>query len=1130
MTPRKLSRPGVLVLTIALVMSAVESGASGVGSLGPFPGISRNSSPHRSMPNPDAPALKSFMSGDPAGTRLAAGQWPLNVRIGVVRVQFQPDNNHRTTGSGVWGDIPFFTFDDSRPGTIVQDMTIDSRAKIYVQRNILWASQYYRAVSRDKVILEVPDTLTDISAIYTMDHEMAEYGADDDYSLRTSRLAVDAIKAADAEMDYSKYDVIFVFHAGAGQHTDFVPDTPDDIHPVSINHHLLREILADGDPGYRGIATNDFNPDGSPHFVKYVEIFPETAVQDWDQTGNEQGALQGLLGVIVHEMGHYFGLPDLYDTFVGTRPTIGFYCLMATGFYNSVSRIPCHPSAWCKVLLGWEEPVVVNTDIRDIPLKAGALLGEGVRVIKVPITSTEYYLIENRLRDENFNDRFDFGERGGNNFPDILLDDYQLDDGRYAEFDWSIPNTLGLGLPDNMDSTSIARLGSGVLIWHIDEEVIRRKFARDLTLNFVNTESEHLGVALIEADGIRHMIEPFPASLDPGFGSPFDVFGGAVPGVKSLDRGNLNLVFGPRTNPSSRSYTGLPSNIEISGFRSVTVQPGAPVVDSLVAVDVRFNVVRDGRHIPHTLDGWPRITGGTTTKSSPLVINIDPRVPGADVVQATDDGRIYLALASGGGGIAVAMDDSLAGSPAAGDIDGDGFPDLVAATVRGTIYAWRLETGGSLTLLPGWPVRIPGRITATIVLADLNGDGALEVILGNRNGVTGSQLFAIEGDGSHMQGWPVNLDGEVGAGAAVLHGVSLAARALYVGTLDGRLLAFGNSGAKIFEANLGAPLETAPVVGRFGLPGVSETERVCAFARDGSIWSLDALDGTIAEGWPVRTGGSCLAGGAIGDVDGDGLNELVVPVDFSDNRDPGRQELHILKFNGANQTGYPVRITADELYADPGFFAAPVLADLDGRTGQEIILSTRSRLVAVYRADGSNRPWERYPVGSGAVAAPVPVDLDGDGLLDLLCADGEGFLYAWATGSERLGPQWAGLGNGPARTGASRVAQTAQAPVAGETLIDRLTYVYPNPLRGESARVVYQLGRDDVRRVTVSVLTSSGETVSRIEGGTVAAAGLPNEVVWEAGRYASGVYIVLIEAESAGGGTARLVRKLAVIK
>ncbi|HLA40658.1 MAG TPA: M6 family metalloprotease domain-containing protein, partial [Candidatus Glassbacteria bacterium] len=436
-----------------------------------------------------------FMKGNPAGTGLAATLWPRHYRIGVVRVEFPPDDNPATTGNGTWGDIPFFTFADDTSGVIVEDPTIDSRSKLYIQRNLVQVSEYYEAVSLGKVLFDVPDS-ADISKIYTMSKEMAEYGKDDDYSLRTSNLAVEAVQAADAELDYSKYDVMMVFFAGSGQHTDFDEKSPDDIHPVSINHILLREILADGDPSYQGIASNDRKPDGSPFYVQFVQMFPETAVQDWEVAGNPQGALQGLLGVICHELGHYFGLPDLYDTYVGTRPTLGFYALMAVGFYNSVSRIPCHPMAWSKIFLGWEEPLVVSGDVRNVLLKATELAADGLpHVIKVPISSTEYFLVELRLRDQNFNNKFDYNETGGNFFPDVMEDDYRLPDGSLAEFDWSIPNVLGPGLPA-MSSADSARLGSGVLIWHVDEEVLRENFRSDLTLNYVNTEPQHLGIDL----------------------------------------------------------------------------------------------------------------------------------------------------------------------------------------------------------------------------------------------------------------------------------------------------------------------------------------------------------------------------------------------------------------------------------------------------------------------------------------------------------------------------------------------------------------------------------------------------------------------------------------------------------
>ena len=1137
----KKNRPRLFksIILSFLLLSAGDLSAIDFTSLPPFKGAALKIIPSRSWPNPDAPAFREFMSGKPAGAGLAAVAWPRRVRIGVVRVDFQPDNNKATTGNGTWGDIPFFTFKDTNSGEVIQDLTVDSRSKNYIQQNILFAAEYYEEVSQGKVLLAVPGE-SDISEIYRLPKEMAEYGKNDDYSLRISNLAVDAIKIADSEMDYSKYDLIMVFHAGSGEHTDFVPDTPDDIFPVSINRELLREVLYEGDPDYKGIPTNDRNPDGSPFYVTYVPVLPETAVQDYDLPAGKDGvkpnwpsgALQGLLGPIVHELGHYFGLPDLYDTYVGTRPTVGFFSVMGAGFYNSMSRIPCHPEAWSKVYLGWITPTVVTGDLQNIVLQATELWSEGVKVIKVPISSTEYFLLENRLRDRNFNNRFDFNERGNNFFPDVMTDDYRLPDGTFAEFDWSLPNVLGENVPEEMrgDSVIAARLGSGVLIWHIDEEVIRRNFKSDLTVNFVNTEPYHLGVGLEEADGVEHLLEAKPATLDPGFGSPFDVYGGGVAGVKSLELGNLNLLFGITTNPGSVSYTGMPSNIEISGFRSATVSPGEPVVDSLLGLDIRFNAVAEGPQLPHPLAGWPHVLGTGSASSSPLVVDLDPVSPGSEAVQVTDDGRVYLAASTGEGFFVGSAGDSVLNSPAAGDINGDGIPEVVVATAHGSIFAWTLRKEPLLEPLPGFPLRLPGSFSASPVLGDLDSDGRLEIIIANKSGGSGSQLFAVNGSGGHLGGFPINLENEVQASAAVYYGVSGVVEAIYIGTVTGKLFAFDRTGRELFNHDLKAPILAAPVSGRMGLPGESEQLQICAFTADGSIWCLDSL-GNVEPGWPVRTGGTCLAGGALGDADGDGLNELAVPVDFPDTLQPGHHWLYVLEYNASSTPGYPVPVNAGEVYQEKRFLSAPTLADINNDGVQEVILSSRGRLALAFSSRSLPLPAARFIVGSDALASPVPADLNGDGVLDILLADGEGYLYAYSTGSKNLETQWAGLGGGPTRSGLSLRVQRNPGPASSEKiLLEEFSYVYPNPVRDSRAHVVYRLGTGDVDRVNIDIFTTSGEIVARLEGSTAAAEGLANEVVWEAEKQASGVYVLLIKAHSRTRGEAKIIRKIAVIK
>lgn len=118
------------------------------------------------------------------------------------------------------------------------------------------------------------------------------------------------------------------------------------------------------------------------------------------------------LGVVVHELGHSMGLPDLYsyqasdsglsDTFVGA------WDLMATGSWNPSGQgtSPSHPTTWCKIQLHWIKPTqIVNISQSDIQN------GHNVTVFLDPQESSDqnlatrillnngtYYLIEDRQK------------------------------------------------------------------------------------------------------------------------------------------------------------------------------------------------------------------------------------------------------------------------------------------------------------------------------------------------------------------------------------------------------------------------------------------------------------------------------------------------------------------------------------------------------------------------------------------------------------------------------------------------------------------------------------------------------------------------------------------------------------
>lgn len=104
----------------------------------------------------------------------------------------------------------------------------------------------------------------------------------------------------------------------------------------------------------------------------------------------------GNIGVFCHELGHVFGLPDLYDYDMDSAGT-GSWDLMAGGSWNNGGLTPSHPVGWCKATLGWVNPLPVSSSLKSVTLKPSILYPE---IYRLPAgrNEKEYFLIENRRR------------------------------------------------------------------------------------------------------------------------------------------------------------------------------------------------------------------------------------------------------------------------------------------------------------------------------------------------------------------------------------------------------------------------------------------------------------------------------------------------------------------------------------------------------------------------------------------------------------------------------------------------------------------------------------------------------------------------------------------------------------
>jgi immune inhibitor A len=201
-------------------------------------------------------------------------------------------------------------------------------------------------------------------------------GTSDDYGWgsypqNAQKLVVDAVALADPYVDFSSYATggqvqgLFVIHAGPGAETD--PSHEDWIwsHMWALNENA---VTVDG------VTVNLYSME------------PEYTWSAGDST----------VGIFCHEYGHVLGLPDLYDTDYSSEG-LGNWSLMAGGSWNGSSGTsPAHPDAWCKIELGWIDPVVQTTNETGASIPRVEDNAVAYQLWTNGAIGTEYFLLENR--------------------------------------------------------------------------------------------------------------------------------------------------------------------------------------------------------------------------------------------------------------------------------------------------------------------------------------------------------------------------------------------------------------------------------------------------------------------------------------------------------------------------------------------------------------------------------------------------------------------------------------------------------------------------------------------------------------------------------------------------------------
>lgn len=229
---------------------------------------------------------------------------------------------------------------------------------------------------------------------------------------RAAELVAEAVRAADATIDFSKYDndgdgyvdAVIIVHQGMGA------ESTGDLSDIWA-HRWTLSAARKGPVWVDGVWVNDYTMQAEECW-RWKDVKAMSSI-----------------GVFAHEFGHALGLPDLYDT-DSSSEGVGNWCLMGGGSWNwtnGAGDTPAHMSAWCKWFLGWVSPTLVRGIHEGRQFHAAADSGDVVQLLPNPNGPSDW-------------DRWGGGEG-----------EYFLVENRYK-------TGFDAGLP-----------GSGLAIWHIDE-------------------------------------------------------------------------------------------------------------------------------------------------------------------------------------------------------------------------------------------------------------------------------------------------------------------------------------------------------------------------------------------------------------------------------------------------------------------------------------------------------------------------------------------------------------------------------------------------------------------------------------------------------------------------------------
>lgn len=861
---------------------------------------------------------------------------PETLRVLAVMVDFVEDNDGRTTGTG--------KFDLSTPDSIIDS---PPHNKEYFGDHLLFLENYWRKVTNGKLIVKAEI----LDSVFHLPHQMQFYSPPRSSATfaEIGQLVNDTWRLVDSltlDLQFSNYNSFCIFHAGAGRDIDLVSvygydPTPYDLPSIYLGLNGLKEIFGSS---YRGVSV-----DSGQFYIANSMVLPETENRKLQSIGGTSLLQLGINGLLVGSFGSYLGLPDLFNTKTGKSGIGRFGLIDGQSMFSWSGLFPPEPSAWEKYFLekkfnlGMLNIIDVppGETIADIP---SVSLTDLDTIYRVPISSREYFLVENRNRDALKNGSTVTMQFNGQTIEKYFPRDttkYNAFDQRAVfgvvtdidEFDWSLPGGV----------TKEGKFyDGGILVWHVDENVIDQ----NLVNNSVNANPNRRGVDLEEADGSQDIGQTY-GFLSAGSGSEDGT---------SLDfwfDGNIAPVykneFGINTHPNSMSYDRANSHITIKDFTQRSPRMSTKIIL--------------GDDVVKPLPGFPKFIGSKAANQAPQII----------------DGRIFI---SNGDSIFVFLPDGRSGTT---------NPDGLFSPIGGTFPI----TCKSI-FVPGDYIGVKDSSAYVFRTYDINNDLIIDSIrvsdtISNNSVITTSVVSLMP-----IGIWP-GVTGPRFYFGDKSGNVRIKPPDASVKISNSPIISLSVFGENDFICSTAESLHQ--VSKGFALPiksdnwdavtvnsSLSHSLYYASADIGGNIIILVSSDFSWSKTITINDGK--ISGIAIADLDKDGSRDVVVSA--------GRK-IYAFNHNGFMLDHFP--ITVSDTITSP-----PIIADVDGDGVLDILVSTKNNLVLAYSATGKSVYGFPISISAGSLASMSisSAQAGKDGILTAM--SGDGYLYAWSLPNVKATP------------------------------------------------------------------------------------------------------------------------------